>query len=190
VKHKTAGTDCSRWEVTEGQNNERKLNKMKSKILQKAFLILIAGIGALLATTTAYPQNLVAWESNVRGLRLVSQSCNGGVCDFVFEGSGAVSIMGQVTVTTHVVQDFNVTPCNTGIAEATFVGATGSVTYTYTCGSVCPSATRFGGPYTIQGIWNITAGTGQFSEIVGSGSDQGTIAGNGPNVHSSGVVVY
>jgi len=163
---------------------------MKTKILQNAFLTLIAGFGALVATTTAYPQNLVAWESNVRALRLVSQSCNGGVCDFVFEGSGAVNIMGQVTVTTHVVQDFNVTPCNTGIAEATFVGATGTVTYTYTCGTVCPSATRYGGPFTVQGVWNVTGGTGQFSGIIGSGADQGTLTGNGPNVHWSGIVAY
>jgi hypothetical protein len=168
----------------------KEINKMKTKILQKIFLSFTAGFAAFSAITTAYPQNLVAWESNVNGYRLVSQSCNGGVCDFVFEGSGAVNIMGRVTVTTHVVQDFNITPCNTGIADATFVGATGSVTYSYTCGTVCPNASHFNQPNTIQGIWNVTGGTGQFSGIVGSGSDQGTIAGNGPNVHSSGVVVY
>src|SRR5262245_45962596 len=130
--------------------------KTTSKISTLIMAIAVTGMLAFGGATTAYPQNLVAWESNVNGYRLVSQSCNGGVCDFVFEGSGAVNIMGRVTVTTHVVQDFNITPCNTGIADATFVGATGSVTYSYTCGTVCPNASHFNQPATIQGIWNVT----------------------------------
>jgi hypothetical protein len=112
------------------------------------------------------------------------------VCDIVFEGSGAVNIMGPVTVTTHVVQDFNITPCNTALSEITMVGATGSITTTDTCGTVCPSATHSGAPYTIQTIWNVTSGTGQFSGITGSGTYQGTITGNGPNVKLSGIAVY
>ena len=158
---------------------------MKTKIIQKILVSLTAGFAAFSAITTAYPRNLVALEGNLHSTRLVSQVCIGGVCDTVFEGSGTVNIMGPVTVTSHVVEDFNITPCNTALADVTWVGATGTVTYSYTCGSVCLTH-----PATIAGVWTVTGGTGQFSGIVGGGSDQGTIAGNGPNVHSSGVVVY
>ena len=158
---------------------------MKPKIIQKILVSLTAGFAAFSAITTAYAQNLVAVEGNLHSTRLVSQVCIGGVCDTVFEASGTVNIMGPVTVTTHVVQDFNITPCNPAVADFTLVGATGTVTYSYTCGSVCLTH-----PATIAGVWTVTGGTGQFSGIVGGGSDQGTIAGNGPNVRSSGVVVY
>jgi hypothetical protein len=160
------------------------------KILQKIFVGLIAGFGALLAATTAPAQNLVAFDATSHQATLVSIVCNGSVCDIVFEGTGTVNIMGPVTVTTHVVQDISGYPCNPGTAEATFVGASGSITTSYAAGWVCPSATRSGFPSTIQGVWSVTGGTGQFSGIIGSGSDQGTIGGNGPNVHSSGVVAY
>ena len=163
---------------------------MKTKSLQKAFLTLITGFGALSAITTADAQSSAAMQGNLHQTRQVSISCNGGVCDIVFEGSGTVNIMGPVTVTYHVVQDTNVTPCNPGTSEITFVGATGSITTTDTCGIVCPSATHFGGPGTINTVWNITGGTGEFSGITGSGTYQGTIAGNGPNVQLSGIVVY
>ena len=158
---------------------------MKTKSLQKAFLTLITGFGVLSAITTADAQSLRAMQGNLHQTRQVSISCNGGVCDIVFEGSGTVNIMGPVTVTTHVVQDFNITPCNPAVVDATFVGATGTVTSSYSCASVCQTH-----PATIAGVWTLTGGTGQFSGIVGGGSDQGTIAGNGPNVHSSGVVVF
>jgi hypothetical protein len=163
---------------------------MKTKILQKAFLTLTAGFGALLATTTAHAQSLRAFEATSHQFTQVSIVCNGSVCDVVFEGRGNVNIMGPVTVTDHVVQDFSGYPCNPGTAETTYVGATGSITTSYAAGWVCPSATHSGFPFTIGGIWNVTGGTGEFSGIVGSGADQGTIAGNGPNVHSSGVVAY
>ena len=163
---------------------------MKTKIIQKILVSLTAGFGVLLAITTADAQNLRALEGNLHHTRLVSITCNGGVCDIVFEGSGTVNIMGPVTVTTHVVQDFNITPCNTGVSEATLVGATGSITTADSCGMVCPSATHSGFPNTINTVWNVTGGTGEFSGITGSGTDQGTIAGNGPNVRLSGIVVY
>jgi hypothetical protein len=163
---------------------------MKTKIIQKLFVSLIAGFGAFLAATTAHAQNLVAFDATSHQNTLVSIVCNGSVCDIVFEGTGTVNIMGPVTITTHVVQDGSGYPCNPGTAELTFVGASGSITTSYAAGWVCPSATRSGYPYTIQGVWSVTGGTGQFSGIIGSGSDQGTIGGNGPNLHSSGIVVY
>jgi hypothetical protein len=164
---------------------------MKTKILQKAFVILAAGFAALLAATTANAQNLVAFEGNLQQSRLVSQSCNGGVCDYMFEGSGTVNIMGAITWTNHVIQDFNGYPCFPAvITEAVLVGATGSITLSDSCGTVCPSGTHSGAPYTIESVWNVTGGTGAFSGIIGSGTNQGTIGGNGPNVHLSGTVVY
>ncbi len=152
------------------------------KILQKAFLALTAGFATFLAATTAHAQNFRAFEATAHQLTLTSPG--------VFEGSGTVNIMGPVAVTIHVVQDFSGYPCDPYTAETTFVGANGSITISDTCGWVCPSATRSGFPFTIQGVWNITGGTGQFSGIIGSGADQGTITGNGPNVRWSGIVVY
>jgi hypothetical protein len=131
----------------------------------------------------------VGLEGNLQQSRLVSQSCHDGVCDLVFEGSGTVNIMGTITYTAQGVQDNNGYPCSTAVAEFTLVGATGSITISDT-GVVCPSATGFNVPYTIQTLWNVTGGTGQFSGIAGSGATEGTIGGNGPNVHLSGVVVY
>ena len=149
--------------------------------------IAVTGMLAFGGATTGHAQTLRAFNATFNQSRLISQNCVGSVCDLMFEGNGTVNIMGHVTVSIHVVQDLSGYPCNTGIAEATFVGATGSITYTYTCGTVCNNPA---GPATIQGIWNVTGGTGQFSGIIGGGSDQGTIAGNGPNTHSSGVVSY
>ena len=163
---------------------------MKTKILQKTLLILIPGFAALLVATTANAQNLVALQGDLHQSTLVSQTCNGGVCESVFEGSGAMNIMGPMTWTVHATQDFNGYPCNPTVTVGTFVGATGSITITDTCGTVCPSATHSGGPYTIESVWNVTGGTGAFSGIIGSGTYQGTIGGNGPNVHLSGIVVY
>ena len=68
---------------------------MKRKILQKTLLILIPGFAALLVATTTNAQNLVALQGDLNQSTLVSQTCNGGVCDFVFEGSGTVNIMGR-----------------------------------------------------------------------------------------------
>jgi hypothetical protein len=161
--------------------------KTTSKISTLIMAIAVTGMLALGGATTAQAQGLRAFNATLNQARLVSIVCNGSVCDIMFEGNGTVNIMGHVTVSTHVVQDFSGYPCNPATAEATLVGATGSITYAYTCGTVCAGPA---GPATIQGIWNVTGGTGQFSGIVGGGSDQGTIAGNGPNVHSSGAVSY
>ena len=180
----------SRGEFKEGQNNRKKPKPMKTKIIQKLFVSLIAGFGALVATTTAHAQSLRAFEANALQLTIVSSVCNGDVCDTVFEGTGTVNIMGPVTVTIDVVQDVSGYPCDPYTSVATFVGATGSITASDVAGWVCPSATRSGFPSTIQGVSTVTGGTGQFSGIIGSGADQGTIAGNGPNVHLTGIVVY
>src|SRR5438552_4822350 len=170
---------------------QKKLNKMKTKILQKAFLTLTAGFAAALVTTTAHAQSLVAFEATAHQLTGVSSVCNGDVCEFVFEGRGTVNIMGSVTVTIDVVQDLSGYPCNPYTSVATFIGDTGSITISDAAGWVCPSATHSGFPGTIQGVSTVTGGTGQFSGIIGSGADQGTIAGNGnPNVHVTGIVVY
>jgi hypothetical protein len=163
---------------------------MKTKILQKTLLILIPGFAALLVATTANAQNLVALQGDLHQTTLVSQTCNGGVCDLVFKGSGTVNIMGPMTWTVHARQDFNGYPCNTAVTESTFVGATGSITIADTCGTVCPSATHSGAPNTIESVWNVTGGTGAFSGIIGSGTYQGTISPKGPNVRLSGIVVY
>ena len=163
---------------------------MKTKILQKTFLTLTAGFAAFSAITTSHAQSLRAFEATTHQLTGVSSVCNGDVCEFVFEGRGTVNIMGSVTVTIDVVQDLSGYPCDPYTSEATFVGAGGSITISDTAGWVCPSATHNGFPGTIQGVWNVTGGTGQFSGIIGSGADQGTIAGNGPNVRLSGIVVY
>jgi hypothetical protein len=161
--------------------------KTTSKISTLIMATAVTGMLAFGGATTAHAQALRAFNATLNQTRLVSQTCNGSVCDLVFESNGSANIMGHVTTTVHVVQDLSGYPCNPATAEATLVGATGSITYTYTCGTVCASAA---GPATIQGIWNVTGGTGQFSGIVGGGSDEGTIAGNGPKVHSSGVVAY
>jgi hypothetical protein len=166
--------------------------KTTSKISALITAIAVTGMLAFGGATTAYAQNVVAFDATANQLTLTSEVCNGSVCDLMFEGNGTVNIMGPVTVTIHVAQDFSGYPCFPAPSEATYVGATGSITVSDTCGTVCPSATRSGFPYTIQGGWNVTGGTGQFSGISGSGSDQGTInpQGHGPNVHLSGIVVY
>ena len=144
--------------------------------------IAITGMLAFGGATTARAQTLRAFEANVN--QLTSPSLG------VFVGNGTVNIMGPVTVTIVVAQDFSGYPCDPYTSEATFVGATGSITISDTAGWVCPSATRSGFPYTIQGVSTVTGGTGEFSGIIGSGADQGTITGNGPNVHLTGIVVY
>src|SRR5262245_39193323 len=161
--------------------------KSTSKISTLIMAIGVTGMLAFGGATTAQAQGLRAFNATLNQARLVSIVCNGSVCDLVFESNATVNIMGHATVSTHVVQDMSVYPCNPATAESTFVGSTGSITYTYTCGTVCASPA---GPATIQGVWNVTGGTGQFSGIIGGGSDQGTIAGNGPNVHSSGGAYY
>ena len=157
--------------------------KTTSKISTLIIAIAVTGMLAFVGATTAQAQSLVAFNATANQLTLTPEG--------VFEGNGTVNIMGPVTVTIHVVQDLSGYPCDPYTAETTFVGATGSITISDTAGWVCPSATRSGFPSTIQGVWNIIGGTGQFSGIIGSGSDQGTIAGNGPNLHGwSGIAVY
>ena len=152
--------------------------------------IAVTGMLAFGAATTSHAQSLRAFDATIHQVRAVSSVCNGDVCETVFEGRGTVNIMGSVTVTIDVVQDNSGYPCDPYTSVATFVGNTGSITISDAAGWVCPSATGFGRPATIQGVSTVTGGTGEFSGIIGSGADQGTIAGNGPNVHVTGIVVY
>ena len=153
--------------------------------------IAVTGMLAFGGAKTAHAQSLVAFEATTHQLTGVSSVCNGDVCEFVFEGRGTVNIMGPVTVTIDVVQDLSGDPCDPYTSEATFVGDTGSITLSDVAGWVCPSATHFGRPGTIQGVSTVTGGTGEFSGIIGAGADQGTFTGNGePNVHVTGIVVY
>jgi len=157
--------------------------KTTSKISTLIMAIAVTGMLAFGGATTGHAQTLRAFNATVNQITSPSPG--------VFVGNGTVNIMGAVTVTIDIVQDFSGYPCNPGTAETTYVGATGSITTSYAAGWVCPSATRSGFPQTIQGVWNVTGGTGQFSGIIGSGADQGTIAGNGrPTVHLTGIVVY
>jgi hypothetical protein len=97
--------------------------------------------------------------------------------------------MGPISWTGTVVQDFNVTPCNTVQAEITVVGATGSITVSDACGIVCPGV-GVGSPNTIQSVWNMTGGTGEFTGITGSGTTQGTIDDQGLVLRLKGVLLF
>ena len=153
--------------------------------------IAVTGMLAFGEATTSQAQSLRAFEATTHQLTAVSSVCNGDVCEFVFEGRGTVNIMGSVTVTIDVVQDLSGDPCDPYTSVGTFVGDTGSITLSDTAGWVCPSATHFGRPGTIQGVSTVTGGTGEFSGIIGAGADQGTFTGSGePNVHVTGIVVY
>ena len=166
--------------------------KTTSKVSTSIMAIVVTGLLALSGSTTARAQTIRAFNATTNQFTLVSEVCTGTVCDLVFEGNGTVNIMGPVTVTVHVAQDFSGYPCQPAPNESTFVGATGSITVADTCGTVCLNATNSNLPATIQGAWNVTGGTGEFNGIVGGGSDQGTInpQGHGPHVHLTGVVVY
>ena len=156
--------------------------KTTSKISTLIIAIAVIGMLAFGGATTANAQDLRTFNATLNQLTSPSPG--------VFVGSGTANIMGPVTVTITVMQDFSGDPCDPYTAEYTLVGATGSITFSDVAGWVCPSATRSGLPLTIQGVWNVTGGTGEFRGIIGSGNDQGTIAGNGPHVHLSGIVVY
>ena len=165
---------------------------MKTKILRNRLLSIGAGLAAVLAPLTAYSSCLVGFDAQLNQSRLVSETCNGGVCNLVFQGSGSSNLMGAVTWTAQGVQDFNTSPCFMAAVTITLVGSAGSITVSDSCGIVCPSPTNNGQPYTIDSVWNVTGGTGSFSGITGSGTDQGTISPHGdrPVVHLSGVVSY
>jgi len=165
---------------------------MKTTILRNRLLGLGAALAAVLAPLTAHSSSLVGFDAQLNHSRLVSETCNGGVCNLVFQGTGSSNIMGAVTWTAQGVQDFNTSPCFVANVTITLVGSAGSITVSPSCGIVCPSPTNDGAPYTIDGVWNVTGGSGSFSGITGSGSTQGTINPNfdRPVVHLSGVVVY
>ena len=87
-----------------------------------AALLTLGGAAAGLADDT------VSFQAQLVQPQLVSGSCEAGVCDLVFEGTGAATTMGPVTWTAHVVQDFTVSPCNPTEAETILVAPTGSIT--------------------------------------------------------------
>jgi hypothetical protein len=137
----------------------------------------------------ALADETVAFQAEVNQSSLVSNDCEGGVCTTVFQGAGALNIMGPTEYTFVVVQDFNTTPCSEFAGVMTFVGATGTITLS-DIGYVCPGSGPYSFPYTISSNWVLTAGTGEFEGITGSGTSQGVIGGNGPVVHYSGTVSY
>ena len=153
-------------------------------------LALGAAMLALAGAAPGLADESASFHAQVSQTSLVSQSCQAGICDLVFEGSGAANIMGPFTLTNNIVQDFTVTPCNPITGEHMLVGATGSITIA-DAGIVCRnSASPSVLPFTIFSTWEITGGTGEFSEITGSGTSQGTIGGNGPVVHFTGSVSF
>jgi hypothetical protein len=152
---------------------------------------ILTTLALLLTVSSAQPQEGTLGQS-VFGLNSgakLSETCNGGICTFVFQGTGTSNIMGRISWTATIVQDFNVTPCNTARAEITLVGATGSIIVSDACGIVCPGV-GVGSPNTIQSVWNVTGGTGEFTGIAGSGTTQGTIDGPGPVVRLNGFLSF
>jgi hypothetical protein len=128
----------------------------------------------------------VALQADLNRSSVVSVSCDQGVCDIDFEGSGAANLMGPITYTAHVVQDFTTAPCNDTLTELTLYGATGSITLA-DVGRVCPSPTPSGAPNFISGVWGVAGGTEAFVGISGSGLSRGKV---GAGVHLSGTVTY
>lgn len=128
----------------------------------------------------------VAFQADLNRSSVVSVSCDRGVCDIDFEGSGGANLMGPITYTAHVVQDFTTAPCNEALVELTLHGATGSIAMT-DVGQVCPSPTPSGAPEFISGVWEAEGGTGKFASISGSGISRGKV---GAGVHLSGTVTY
>lgn len=124
-----------------------------------------------------------------RQIELVSVVCGRGVCSLEFAGSGVVNIMGPVTFTNHVVEDYNTVPCYDAPAEMVLTGATGSITLTDAEGLVCPSPSGRELGF-ISSRWDVIGGTGEFAGITGSGISRGPIGGTGPVVHLSGTVSY
>ena len=161
-------------------------NKMKTKILQKAFNITHGNRRhpecALLGgpTTSSRPESPGPSKATAHQLTAVSSVCNGDVREVVFVGRGTVNVVGPS----------NGDYCCWRRTSAA-IPATPTRQRPLSSGPVGPSQspTRPDGsaqarhamvsPDTIQGVWNVTGGTGQFSGIIGSGADQGTIAGQG-----------
>jgi hypothetical protein len=146
------------------------------------------GMLALGGAAPAVAQETTVFQAQLTQASLVSVSCEAGVCVLVFQGSGAANIMGPITWTAQIVQDFTTSPCSEALAEITLVGATGSITVTDNAGFVCPSPSPSGG--FITSVWEVTGGTGEFSGISGSGTSRGPIGGGGPVVHLSGTVSF
>ncbi len=166
----------------------------------RILISILAFITVLLLTGASGPGQVLAMEA--RDLQaasnpttVVSTECPEGVqgvC-FTFVASGAVNIMGPASWTLHVIQDSFPTPssCAETTVEVTLVGSTGSITLFSDDAPGCPSPTPTGFPFHASGDWVITDGTGEFSDITGSGSLRAVILPNGKNVvHISGTVSY
>jgi hypothetical protein len=146
-----------------------------------------AGTLALAGAAPALADETVLFQAQVNQLNLISSSCEAGVCDIAFEGSGGANIIGPIAFSIVLVQDFTVLPCNPS-GQITFIGATGSITLADR-GTVCDNTANPSLlPNTISSGWEITGGTGDFSGITGSGTSEGTSGGNGPVVHFTGSV--
>jgi hypothetical protein len=135
------------------------------------------------------PTTEVAFQAQLERGAPVSVACQAGVCEIETRGSGAVNIMGPITYSAHIVQDFTTTPCNVVAAQVTLTGEPGSITLADVTGEVCPNphAPDFG---FISSEWEIVDGTGAFESVTGSGISRGPIGGQGPVVHLSGTVSY
>ena len=135
------------------------------------------------------PAGSVPFQAEANRSSLEHISCDAGVCIIDASGTGAANIMGPITWTSHIVEDFTVTPCDTAPAVVTLTGETGSITLEDSDGTVCPISRiqPFG---FISASWEITGGTGEFSGISGNGTSYGPTAGAGPVVHLRGVVSY
>lgn len=121
---------------------------------------------------------------------LPSVSCHLGVCEIESVGSGAANIMGPITFSAHVVQDFTALPCPTVIATLDLVGRTGSISLADVAGTACPLPGPETVPAWIFSEWEVIGGTGEFAGIEGSGTSSGPIVSQGPRVHVRGSVAY
>ena len=158
----------------------------------KRFTVLTVILMALLllGVSAAAAREQVSLQAQFGHAELVSASCVGPVCEFVFEGSGTVNIMGRVTAVATITQDFGVRPCNPTTGQITFTGETGTISLGES-GSVCQGTNPNGLPAFIYGEWEVTGGTGEFSGMTGSGTNFGPITpGQGPVVHYRGTVSH
>lgn len=114
---------------------------------------------------------------------LVSMSCTGPVCTFVFSGSGG-STLGPVTDTITVVQNFASTPCPTFTSTHTFSFAAGTLT-SVASGTVCATP---GDVPIINATGPITGGTGALATTSGTLTSEGVIGPKGPVVRFHGTL--
>jgi len=155
-------------------------------------IIVIAAITVLFllsGSAVIQAEEPVNFEAQLGRTTLTSQTCNEGVCNAVFEGPGTSNVVGPMSWTAYITEDFNISPCNPTSNVIILEGTTGSITVADS-GVVCQSYTPVGIPAFISSDWVVVAGTGEFSGITGTGISRGATSGNGPEVHLSGMVTY